>query len=106
MGSQQYHRRLARGAGYMCWSIPGLAGTLRVPWSNILETGNLSTVLDRLRRFEADVADLEENATWPPLPMPNAQIIYMDNAAFEEGLADRLIVYKERITRATGGAND
>jgi hypothetical protein len=97
MGNQQFHRRIARGTGYMYWSVPGCAGTLRMPWSDILgpegelDHDHLSTVLGALRQFEADVARLEENDTWPPL--------------FESELADRVIVYKKRIAQTTGSTH-
>jgi hypothetical protein len=112
MGNQQYHHRFARVAGHLCWSIPGAAGTLHIPWTDVLGSGgrldrdHLSTLLTALRQFEAEISALGENATWPPLPTPNAKLIYRDNTAFERELADRLVVYKKRITRTTGSADD
>jgi hypothetical protein len=92
------HRRAARGSSYLCWSLLDGMATMRIPWSDILPDGRLDAELvNRLRAFERQVAELRQGDDWPPLPTANAKIHRIDNSVFERDLTVRLESYRNSL---------
>lgn len=99
MKTQSHRRGALDNVGHLHWSILGGLLTVRMPWSDLLNSDgrlDLPRVWRTLREFECELADTDKSAS-TVLPTANARFVTVDNGPFEAELAERLTAYKSRI---------